>query len=83
MIDGRARAVQDVEEQRFELLFVVVHSFKVERLESCKSKRVFGVVKEIADVRVTTDLTVTLTPSADATVPVTLLCGVEVVAEGW
>jgi hypothetical protein len=40
-----------------------------------------GVVKEFTGVRVTRDLTVTLTPAGGSAPPV--LCGVEAVAEGW
>jgi outer membrane protein assembly factor BamB len=40
-------------------------------------------VRQLAGVRVRRDLTITLTPAADAPVPVSVLCGVEVLAEGW
>jgi outer membrane protein assembly factor BamB len=40
-------------------------------------------VKEFRGVRVHGELTVTLTPSAAARVRETVLCGIEVVAEGW
>jgi outer membrane protein assembly factor BamB len=40
-------------------------------------------VREIQGVRVRRDLTITMNPSADVAVPVSVLCGVEIVAEGW
>ena len=42
-----------------------------------------AVVREFKGVRVGRELTVTLTPDADAAVPVPVLSGVEVLAEGW
>ena len=40
-------------------------------------------VKEFRGVRVAGDLTVTLKPSAGASIREPILCGVEVQAEGW
>jgi hypothetical protein len=40
-------------------------------------------VREFQGVEVGRELTVTLTPDAGASVPVTVLSGVEVLAEGW
>jgi outer membrane protein assembly factor BamB len=42
-----------------------------------------GLVKEFHDVLIDRDLTVRLTPDAAAPVPETVLCGIEVTAEGW
>jgi hypothetical protein len=42
-----------------------------------------SLVKEFAGVRAGRDLTVTLTPDPACPVPETVLCGVEVMAEGW
>ncbi len=42
-----------------------------------------AIVKEFHGVRVAGDLTVTLTPAASASLREPILCGVEVVAEGW
>lgn len=40
-------------------------------------------VKEFHQVQVKSELTVQLTPAPEASVPTPVLCGVEVVAEGW
>jgi outer membrane protein assembly factor BamB len=40
-------------------------------------------MREVKGVRVRHDLTIDLTPVADVAVPVSVLCGVEVMAEGW
>jgi outer membrane protein assembly factor BamB len=42
-----------------------------------------ALVREVKGVRVRRDLTVTLTPAADAPVQQSVLCGLEVLAEGW
>jgi outer membrane protein assembly factor BamB len=42
-----------------------------------------GLVKEFRDILAGTALTVTLTPDETAAAPESVLCGVEVVAEGW
>jgi hypothetical protein len=42
-----------------------------------------ALVKEFHDIRVRRDLTVTLTPDPACSSPVTILCGIEVIAEGW
>jgi hypothetical protein len=42
-----------------------------------------GVVKEFHGVRVGSELSVTFAPTPAAQVPVPLLCGIEVQAEGW
>jgi hypothetical protein len=42
-----------------------------------------GLVKEFGNILVGSALTVTLTPDETAAVPESVLCGVEVVAEGW
>jgi outer membrane protein assembly factor BamB len=42
-----------------------------------------GLVKEFNHVLIDRELTVTLTPDETAPVPETVLCGVEVLAEGW
>ncbi|HWG42005.1 MAG TPA: PQQ-binding-like beta-propeller repeat protein [Gemmataceae bacterium] len=40
-------------------------------------------VKEFHDIRVLRDLTIKLTPDPSCSSPLTILCGVEVIAEGW
>lgn len=42
-----------------------------------------GLVKEFHHILIDRELTLTLTPDKNAPVPETVLCGVEVVAEGW
>jgi outer membrane protein assembly factor BamB len=56
----------------------VLHDFDIAREAGGPNRRL---VKEIKGVRVQKELTVTLTPAAAGKEPV--LCGVEVLAEGW
>jgi outer membrane protein assembly factor BamB len=42
-----------------------------------------SLVKEIKGVKMTRDLILTFTPSGNATVKVPLICGLEMIAEGW
>jgi hypothetical protein len=49
--------------------------------EAGKPNRVL--VKELRGIRAAGELTVTLTPSAGATIREPILCGIEIVAEGW
>jgi hypothetical protein len=42
-----------------------------------------GLVKEFPHIRADRELTLTLTPDKTAAVAGTVLCGVEVLAEGW
>ena len=42
-----------------------------------------SVVKEFKGVRVKKDLVITLTPTDDAPVKASVLCGIEIRAEGW
>src|SRR6202167_2827 len=48
--DERVRAVQDVEEQRFQKFRILTHALKVEGLEAGKRNGVFGVVEQESEL---------------------------------
>jgi Malectin domain len=58
----------------------VLRDFDIARSAGGANK---AVVREFHGVRAGNELTVTLTPAASAQVRVPILCGIEVVAEGW
>jgi outer membrane protein assembly factor BamB len=70
-------------ERRFDVALQdeeVLHDFDVVKEAG---GRLRSLVKEFKGVKVRKDLRVTLTPSPEAPVNTTILCGVEMVAEGW
>ena len=77
---GHANLLGELSEQEFDTLLQgreVLKNLDIAREAGGPNR---GVVKEFKGILVKQDLTVTLTPSGGCT-PV--LCGVEVVAEGW